>query len=174
MICYHICDTAFGYVVFLFKKNPFLVTRIFLPSESGRSQIERLGTIASAPAKKTEEVKAFCRKIQDYFKGIPMSPPWEILDLKGLTLLQQQVLTTVGAIPYGSTQTYGQIAQRIDRPRAYRFVGATMHQNPFPLAIPCHRVVRSDGSLGGFGGDIRLKKRLLELERESDLERHRC
>ena len=174
MLGYHICDTAFGYVAVLFQKGPFLVTRIFLPSDSRRSQIERIRTVASAAAMETEETKAFCRQIQAYFEGIPLKPFWEYLDLTGLTSLQQRVLKTVGTIPHGSTQTYGQIARRIDRPKAYRFVGATMQRNPFPLVIPCHRVIRTDGSLGGFGGGVTLKKRLLALEKGSVLSRNKC
>jgi methylated-DNA-[protein]-cysteine S-methyltransferase len=174
MFGYHICDTAFGYVAVLFEKDPFLITRVFLPCRSRRSQIGRIRTTASATATQTEEAKAFCRQIQAYFEGIPLKPFWECLDLNGLTSLQQRVLKTVGTIPYGSTQTYGQIARRIGRPRAYRFVGATMQRNPFPLVIPCHRVIRTDGSLGGFGGGVTLKKRLLALEKGSVLSKNKC
>ncbi len=70
-------------------------------------------------------------------------------------------------IPYGQTRSYGWIAERIGRPRAARAVGTALGANPLPLVIPCHRVVRSTGGLGGFGGGIVMKKRLLALERSN-------
>jgi methylated-DNA-[protein]-cysteine S-methyltransferase len=67
-------------------------------------------------------------------------------------------------IPFGETRTYGEIAQALGQPGAARAVGSANHHNPVPLVIPCHRVVASDGTLGGFGGGVDLKRRLLELE----------
>jgi len=91
-------------------------------------------------------------------------PPWEWPDLSGLTALQRSVLYATAAIPYGSVRTYGQVAAAIDRPRACRFVGTTLAKNPYPILIPCHRVIRSDGTTGQFGGGTDLKKRLIERE----------
>jgi len=105
--------------------------------------------------------------IRGYFNGKvdPKHwPPWEWLDLNGLTALQQSVLHATAAIPYGSVCTYGQLAAAIDRPRAGRFVGTALAKNPFPILIPCHRVIRSDGSVGQFGGGPDLKKKLIERE----------
>jgi len=68
-------------------------------------------------------------------------------------------------IPYGETRSYQWIARRIGRPKASRAVGTALGANPLPLIVPCHRVVRSDGSLGGFAGGLDLKRRLLVLER---------
>ena len=70
----------------------------------------------------------------------------------------------MAAIPYGETVSYAEIARRVGRPRAYRAVGAANGRNPIPIIIPCHRVVASDGGLGGYGGGLPLKRRLLELE----------
>ncbi|MCX8037270.1 MAG: methylated-DNA--[protein]-cysteine S-methyltransferase [Candidatus Sumerlaeia bacterium] len=68
-------------------------------------------------------------------------------------------------IPYGRTCSYGWLAGRVGRPKAARAVGAALGANPLPLLIPCHRVVRNNGGLGGFGGGIAMKERLLALER---------
>jgi len=68
-------------------------------------------------------------------------------------------------IPYGETRSYGWIARRIGQPESARAVGRALGANPLPLVIPCHRVVRSDGSLGGFGGGLAMKRRLLALEK---------
>ena len=68
-------------------------------------------------------------------------------------------------IPRGQTRSYGWVAQRIGKPRAVRAVGAACGANPVPVIIPCHRVIASDGSLGGFGGGLPMKRRLLALEK---------
>lgn len=67
-------------------------------------------------------------------------------------------------IPYGSTRSYREVAERIGRPKAYRAVGQANHQNPIAIVIPCHRVIGSNGTLTGFGGGLDTKKYLLELE----------
>ena len=67
-------------------------------------------------------------------------------------------------IPYGETISYGQLAQRIGKPKALRAVGLANGSNPIPIIIPCHRVIGSDGSLTGFGGGLPIKKKLLALE----------
>lgn len=87
------------------------------------------------------------------------------LDWSGHTAFLQEVWKATRLIPYGETLTYAQLAQAVDRPRAYRAVGRAMAVNPIPLIVPCHRVIRSDGGLGGYGGGLDVKERLLEMER---------
>lgn len=77
---------------------------------------------------------------------------------------QQKVLRAVSAIPYGEVRSYRFIAKQVGRPRAYRAVGRALANNPFPLIIPCHRVIRSDGKLGGYQGGLKMKKALLRKE----------
>lgn len=79
------------------------------------------------------------------------------------TEFQQAVWESVSRIPKGKTLTYGELAADAGYPGAARAVGQAVGSNPIPLLIPCHRVVASNG-IGGFGGDIRLKKRLLAAE----------
>jgi methylated-DNA-[protein]-cysteine S-methyltransferase len=88
------------------------------------------------------------------------------LDLAG-TGFQQRVWRALLAIPYGETRTYREIATAIEAPTAVRAVGAANGANPLPIIVPCHRVIGSSGKLVGYGGGLPLKKRLLELERES-------
>jgi methylated-DNA-[protein]-cysteine S-methyltransferase len=71
------------------------------------------------------------------------------------------------AIPYGTTCSYGQIAERIGSPRAARAVGLANGRNPIAIVVPCHRVIGADGSLTGYGGGLECKARLLDLERET-------
>ncbi len=67
-------------------------------------------------------------------------------------------------IPYGETISYGELARRMNRPRAVRAVGAANGANPISIIVPCHRVIGADGTLTGYGGGLRIKRRLLELE----------
>jgi O-6-methylguanine DNA methyltransferase len=85
------------------------------------------------------------------------------LDARGTTF-QQAVWAEIAGIAYGATTTYGEIARRIGRPRAVRAVGAAVGANPLPILIPCHRVIRAEGSLIGYGGGLEAKAALLQLE----------
>jgi len=81
------------------------------------------------------------------------------------TPFQRAVWARLLAIPYGRTRTYGEIAAELGKPRAARAVGMACGANPIPILVPCHRVVAGNGGLGGFGGGVRMKQDLLELER---------
>lgn len=89
----------------------------------------------------------------------------EALDFSELTKFQVEVLKAVATIPLGKTMTYGEVAQMLGRPGASRAVGRALAANPFPLIIPCHRVVAKDG-LGGYSWGKDLKKKLLDLENQ--------
>jgi methylated-DNA-[protein]-cysteine S-methyltransferase len=78
---------------------------------------------------------------------------------------QKAVWRELTRIPYGETRSYGEIADRLDRPGAARAVGRANATNRLPLVVPCHRVIAADGSLGGFNGGLHIKERLLEHER---------
>jgi methylated-DNA-[protein]-cysteine S-methyltransferase len=106
-----------------------------------------------------------CKDIQAYFRGASIKARWEFLDLSGLTPLQRSVLKAVSSVPHGEVRSYGQVAAQIGHPGACRFVGTTLAKNPFPILIPCHRIVRADGSAGGFYGGTDLKERMLLLEK---------
>ena len=80
------------------------------------------------------------------------------------TPFQKAVWAQVARIPYGTTTTYGEIAQRVGRPEAARAVGAAVGANPLSIFIPCHRVIGADGSLTGYGGGLEMKAALLQLE----------
>ena len=86
------------------------------------------------------------------------------LDLRG-TDFQLEVWNALLRIPYGETRTYQDVARTLRRPRAVRAVGAANGANPLALVVPCHRVVASGGRLGGYGGGLELKARLLAMER---------
>jgi methylated-DNA-[protein]-cysteine S-methyltransferase len=91
-----------------------------------------------------------------------------IVSLYTKAKFSQSVLRNVSRIPWGHVVTYGQIAESAENPKAARAVGNIMRRNPFPFIVPCHRVVRNDGSIGGFMGGFqnstKVKKKLLEME----------
>jgi methylated-DNA-[protein]-cysteine S-methyltransferase len=106
--------------------------------------------------------KTAADQLDAYFAGaltrftLPMAP-------RG-SEFQQRVWTALQDIPYGQTESYGELAERIGSPRAARAVGLANGKNPISIVIPCHRVVGSDGNLTGYGGGLDRKKQLLDLE----------
>lgn len=106
-------------------------------------------------------------QIQAFLDGRMLSFPPHLLHLLRLDPcppFRRQVLLAVSAIPRGRVSSYGRLAARLNNPGAARAVGTAMATNPFPLIIPCHRVIRSDGGLGEFGSGQAMKKALLEME----------
>ena len=85
------------------------------------------------------------------------------LDLRG-TDFQKKAWVALADVPYGETRSYGEQAEAIGRPGAFRAVGAANGRNPIPVILPCHRIIGADGSLTGFGGGLDSKRRLLDLE----------
>jgi len=116
--------------------------------------------------------KTFFKPIQEqisvYFEGVCVnfSPDIPVM-LDGFSRFCTSVLTTCRYISFGQTTTYAELAKKLGRPAAVRAVGNALAENPLPLIIPCHRVVRSDGMLGGFSaaGGKRLKAKLLKHEK---------
>jgi methylated-DNA-[protein]-cysteine S-methyltransferase len=166
MIFHHLFSTEFGYSGILFAEAPFPVKRVFLPHSDKRELHRKIKSADASRPKETTAVLAMSRNIQAYFEGALMETPWKLLDLTGLTPLQRAVLRATAEIPHGEVRSYGQIAMQIERPRACRFVGTALGRNPFPVVIPCHRIIRADGSPGQFGGGTELKKRMLLMEKE--------
>jgi methylated-DNA-[protein]-cysteine S-methyltransferase len=111
-----------------------------------------------------DDIGVFCLTIEEYLKGsaAEILPPG--VDLSICSRFQKKVLLETCNIPRGKVMSYGHLSQSIGIPRGARAVGTALGKNPFPLIIPCHRVVRESGHLGGFGGGLKLKKTLLEME----------
>ena len=111
---------------------------------------------------RAQPVKA---QIEEYFRGERDHFDCPV-DLSQLTAFHRQVLQAAARIPRGSVMTYGGLARMLGKPRAARAVGRALATNPVPLVIPCHRVIASDGSLGGYSarGGVSTKLRLLRFE----------
>lgn len=118
---------------------------------------------ADIPYAKGAALKGFLAELQSYFDGICTEFTPRIRFLKG-TDFEQKVWACLRDIPYGETRAYGWIAEKIGNPTATRAVGRALSRNPVPIVLPCHRVVESDGSIGGYSSGVKRKIRLLELE----------
>ncbi len=104
------------------------------------------------------------RELAEYFDGRRRT--FEVgLDLSLVRGFVARVLEATARIPYGEASSYTEVAGAAGSPRAVRAAGNALGSNPIPVVVPCHRVLRSDGSLGGYTGGLDRKKRLLELER---------
>lgn len=103
------------------------------------------------------------RELDEYFAGRRTS--FDVsLDLALTTPFRRRVLEHLPAIRFGSTETYADVARAVGSPKAVRAVGSACATNPLPVVIPCHRVLRTDGNLGGYLGGLEAKSRLLGLE----------
>ena len=105
-------------------------------------------------------------ELEAYFRGDKLSWTTDEVDLGSLGLgdFERAVYETLLTVPAGATVGYGELAEMAGFPRAARAVGSAMANNPIPLVVPCHRVIRADGSLGNYGNDPSLKPKLLEHE----------
>lgn len=135
-----------------------------LPRAGGRGFA---GWLARAmPGARREEAfapnRVAIRQVLEYLEG--KRTEFDVpLDLRG-TPFQLSVWNALLAIPYGETRSYGDVAKNVRNPDAVRAVGAANGANPVALIVPCHRVIQSGGKLGGYGGGLDLKRRLLAME----------
>ena len=108
----------------------------------------------------TDDVR---RQLEEYFAG--ERTRFELkLDRRLMRGIARDVLAATARVPFGRTTTYGTLADRIGRPRASRAVGNALGSNPIPIVVPCHRVLRAGGDVGGYAGGTARKRRLLTLE----------
>jgi methylated-DNA-[protein]-cysteine S-methyltransferase len=158
-----IFDTPFGRMAVSATARG--LTRVFLPNEAEALHVSavlpepRRAGAAGALAARAE------LEILQYLAGSPRRLKFTVpVDLSAAPTFHGKVLRALARIPYGQTVTYGELAARVGRPHGARAVGVAAATNPVPLVVPCHRVVASGGGLGGYGGGLDLKRRLLGLE----------
>ena len=138
------------------------VTAVSLPPASA-ARLRAKGEPAAPPA----EIAAVIGDIVALLAGEPRDLTHVRLDMTGVTEFNRRALAAARTIPPGETATYGEIATRLGEPGAARAVGAAMGANPFPIIVPCHRVLGADGAIGGFSapGGAATKIRMLAIER---------
>ncbi|MBS1679395.1 MAG: methylated-DNA--[protein]-cysteine S-methyltransferase [Actinobacteria bacterium] len=164
-VAYATADSPFG--TLLLARTPKGLVRLALPSEDVGETLAELAErvsprILEAPGRLDEER----RELEDYFEGrrreFALPIDWQLSH--GFLLRARH---GIAAIPYGETRTYADLARAAGNERAVRAAGTACSRNPIPLIVPCHRVVRSDGTPGLYAGGVEMKKRLLAMEGQS-------
>lgn len=168
-ISYAAADSPFGPLLLAATKRG--LARVAFPEEDADAVLQRLATrisprIVEAPG----PLDAARRELEEYFDGrrtqfeLPLD--WTLVGPFG-----RRVLAAASQIPYGGVLTYAQVAAQAGSPRGSRAAGNALGANPIPIVVPCHRVLRSGGALGGYAGGLERKRRLLELEGAGELPR---
>jgi methylated-DNA-[protein]-cysteine S-methyltransferase len=152
------------------EATPRGISRIVLPRAGRRAAERALGAPRAArrsspPRAATSRLKEARAQILEFLAGRRRRLAFP-LDLSDGTPFQRRVWRAIRAIPYGRVRSYQWAAERVGGARYARAVGLALGANPVPLIVPCHRILASDGSLGGFTGGLATKRRLLALERD--------
>jgi methylated-DNA-[protein]-cysteine S-methyltransferase len=161
-VAYTSMDSPFGPL--LLAQTSRGLVRVGLPNQDSDELLVDLADrvsprVLEAPA----ELDAVRRELDLYFEGkldhfdLP-------LDWRLSGGFRQRVLRAINRIPYGQTRSYTEMARKAGNERAVRAAGSACGSNPIPLVVPCHRVLRTGGALGGYGGGLPMKQALLELE----------
>jgi methylated-DNA-[protein]-cysteine S-methyltransferase len=161
-VAYTRTDSPFGPL--LLAKTPRGLVRVGLPNQDADELLVDLSArvsprVLEAPAQ-LDEVR---RELERYFAGELDSFDLP-LDWRLSGGFRQRVLKAINRIPYGQTRSYTEMARKAGNERAVRAAGTACGSNPIPLVVPCHRVLRTGGALGGYGGGLPMKQALLELE----------
>ncbi len=129
----------------------------------GRRELLRILPRGAVENRPNAWLRALFVKLERYARGDAEAFDLPLLFLSG-TPFQREVWRAIRTIPWGHTKSYAWLARAVKRPRAYRAVAQACGANPVPIIVPCHRVIASDGGIGGFSGGIARKRRLLALE----------
>lgn len=159
-------ETRFGEIsiVWLDTGASSIVKRIFLSNENTSASSLASAAFRSYSPGSNYHIKQLADKIDVMLSGGIPELSIRILDFSECSGFGRTVLMEERKIPRGEVRSYGWIARRIGKPGAARAVGNALRTNPFPLVIPCHRAVRSDGRIGGFQGGSAMKRDLLKME----------
>jgi len=152
-------------IVWKHKDGTPVIVKIFFTVEStGIGKLIRHSFPNACRNSQNNHIETINEKVLKYMAGDIVEFSLSVFDMSICSEFQKGVLTQTWMIPRGKVSTYGRLAEKLGMPKAARAVGTALATNPFPLVIPCHRVIRSDGSLGGFGGGLKMKKALLSME----------
>jgi methylated-DNA-[protein]-cysteine S-methyltransferase len=161
-VAYGWADSPFGYLLVAVTRRGLV--RLSYPGPGADRRLDELSQAVSprviefAPA--TDDVR---RELDEYFEG--RRERFDVpVDLSSVRGFRGRVLRATAAIPFGSLRTYRDVAARAGNPAATRAAGNALGSNPVPIVVPCHRVVRTGGGLGGYTGGLDRKRTLLSLE----------
>jgi methylated-DNA-[protein]-cysteine S-methyltransferase len=148
----------------LLADTPRGLVRITFPVETPEKVLEQLAASVSprvleSPAKLDPARRELDRYFEGRLRDFDLPLDWQLTHG-----FYRKVLRATARIPYGQTRSYTEMAKRAGSPRAVRATGSALGSNPLPIIVPCHRVLRSGGALGGYGGGVEVKQALLELE----------
>ncbi len=161
-VAYATTDTPAGKL--LLASTGVGLVRVGLPNQDAEEVLEDLaGRVSPRVLEDPARLDAVRREIDRYFEGKLQAFDLP-LDWRLSHGFRQRVLHGIDAIPYGETRTYTEMARLAGNERAVRAAGSACGSNPIPIIVPCHRVLRTGGGLGGYGGGLEMKRELLELE----------
>ena len=163
---YTTVPSAFGTLTIVWRETSEgpRVCRLLLPGERISAEEVMRATYVGIRPLSNPTIKALTEQLQSFLKGDAVDFRLSLIDLGQCSEFQRKVLLAEHEIPRGWVSTYGRIARSLGMPGAARAVGTALSRNPFPIIIPCHRAIRSNGELGGFRGGVKMKRALLELE----------
>ncbi|MBI4202276.1 MAG: methylated-DNA--[protein]-cysteine S-methyltransferase [Chloroflexi bacterium] len=165
---YTVFQTSMGWVGVLASERG--LRRLTLPRETPQQALEELSPEVAGARHAPQQFGGLCQQLEAYLQGERHDLD-VLLDMEGRSPFFLRAWQACAAIPPGETRSYAWLAAQAGSPRAMRAAGQAMARNPLPLAIPCHRVVGSDGGLHGYGGGLPMKAHLLELEQQAATKR---
>jgi methylated-DNA-[protein]-cysteine S-methyltransferase len=158
-------ETPFGTVALAwYGSDRPVISDVLISSETRSARQRAMELYPEAGWASCAEVDQTARHIAAYLAGDPVEFALDLLDLDQCGPFHRRVLLATHGISRGFVASYGGVAAHLGCPGGARAVGNAMATNPFPLIIPCHRVVRSDFTLGSYGGGVEMKRALLEQE----------
>lgn len=140
------------------------VYRLFLPKARRRAEDIVQMNFPGASLLSCPQITELGERLQSFLAGEAIEFELTLLALERYSEFQRKVLVAEHGVPRGWVSTYGRIAKSLGSPQAARAVGNGLARNPFPVIIPCHRTIRSDGRLGGYQGGFEMKRALLKME----------
>ena len=163
---YVLVPSAFGTLSIVWRETQAgpKVRRVFLPNEQAAAQDVVRMVFAAADQRSCPAIAELGAQVQRFLGGDAIRFDLGLVALERCSEFQRGVLLAEHQIPRGWVSTYGRIARHLGVAGGARAVGGALSHNPFPIIVPCHRAIRSDGHLGGFQGGLEMKRALLELE----------
>ncbi len=151
-------------IVWIRRGSEQKVQRIFLSDAKLNSEVKALESFKQIKLASSSLITSLGEKMQQFFKGEKVEFDLELVDFNRCLEVQKRVLLAEYGIPRGYISTYKRIATHIGIINGARVVGNALARNPFPIVIPCHRAIKTNGELGGYQGGIKMKRKLLEME----------
>jgi O-6-methylguanine DNA methyltransferase len=154
-------ESSIGYIIIVTKNGKVVSLDV---TDKGTHEARKIILSFHPDAMESTTTFKTIRTLLDrYLQGREVDFDVEV-DISHLGIFTQKVLNELRKIPYGETRSYGWLAKKVGKQHAARAVGQALKRNPIPIIIPCHRIIRDDGTIGGFSMGVNIKERLLALE----------